>query len=709
MLIINSSQYTPHIYMFTNYAVYHLRVIVLVLYFLLIFPPAVMVFGVTRILNRLVVFVSSFFYLFYFPTARPMAPSGLSSPHSSSSRNGEVGLRLVDDVMLITLKMLTRNEIATCSMVCGRWRRLIHGDVDLVVELYAGNSNSKGWESLGTPTQPIPEPLLNWLSVSDLLQKPLPIQRAIVSPMVMGIDAVLQCQPQAGVTTSAIIAALWKATSSRLPQHLVVYCSNDILLSAVNSVKKVVENIPSADPGTKINIMRRPKDRLGLKFNDGTLVLKSVNARRVAHNYGAGKFVGKRLTHVNGNAVSTLAQVSRIVANKTALRLRFEGRGIAEGIWWEEHQCGGSVQGVPFTISVSPVDNLKPAQQPPGIASLTFRFSDERKNKRSSSWCMCFFGERGWRKPFLGKNKKRETISERDELLEKNSQGTEVSEVTVRRTPTERLGIKFIDGSLVLKSVNPTLKAHRHGVSKFTGRRLTHVNGVAVKTLEEVRKVIKHKTTFVTVESTEGLKAEHKSVLKGNHEQRERPVTVLSTPHSENAASVGLTGSPIRAAMCSAAEHFCVLGCENDIQRMTDTIDDLMCEILIPSILVVCEEAHTQEVADSLGGHVISDKPPSEFEHILVASPNNIGFAPRVSFVAVTTPTTPSIAPLVVTRAGGVGETPGASLSFFAASSAESIRANYGSLKICPTTIKESEMVSILRFVFFFLIFFFFF
>eukprot|EP01060_Flectonema_neradi_P026051 TRINITY_DN3489_c6_g1_i1.p1 TRINITY_DN3489_c6_g1~~TRINITY_DN3489_c6_g1_i1.p1 ORF type:complete len:639 (+),score=103.56 TRINITY_DN3489_c6_g1_i1:34-1950(+) len=625
-----------------------------------------------------------------------MAPSRLSSPRPPSpmARAGEVGLKIVDDVMLIVLRMLKRHEVATCSMVCGRWRRLIHGDIDLVVDLYAGNSSGKGWESLGTPAQPIPEPLLNWLSVSDLLQKPLPIQRAIVSPMVMGIDAVLQCQPQAGVTTSAIIAALWKATSSRLPQHLVVYCSNDILHSAVNSVKKIVDNIPAADPGTKINIMRRPKDRLGLKFNDGTLVLKSVNARRVAHNYGAGKFVGKRLTHVNGNAVSTLAQVSRIVANKTALRLRFEGRGIAEGIWWEEHQCGGNVQGVPFTISVSPVDNLKPAQPPPGIASLTLRFSDVRKNKRSSSWCVCFFGERGWRKPFQRQNKKRD--SEQDELLNKTP-NNEVSEVTVRRSPTERLGIKFLDGTLVLKSVNPTLKAHRHGVSKFTGRRLTHVNGIEVKTLEEVRNVIKHKTTFVTVESTEGLKAEHKSVLKSTHEQVERPVTVLSTPHAENASSVGLNGSPIRAQMCSAAEHFCVLGCENDIGKMTDKIDDLMCEILIPSILIVCNDEHTTEVADALGGHVIDGKPPSEFEHILVVSPRNIGFAPRVSFVVVTTPTSPSIAPLVVTRAGGVGETPGASLSFFAISSADAVRAVYSSLKISPTTIKETDLVPVLR------------
>ncbi|KAJ9436251.1 hypothetical protein DIPPA_19026, partial [Diplonema papillatum] len=587
---------------------------------------------------------------------------------------------LARDVMRIIFRCFSRNTLARISTVSTVWRSLVHSDVDLVDLLYNGNTTppsspprgacfpsnphvpsmpaqpyslrQQGWESLGTPDYPFPEPLLKWLAVNDGLKRPLPLQQLIVGPLALGIDAVLECQPLSGVTTSAFIAALWRAVVSRLPQHLAVFCSVEALPSTMATVRKVLCTLPlaDADSALRIVITRQPRERMGLKFNDGTLILKSVNRSRVAHGFGADKFVGKRLTHVNGKSVETLEQVSRMVANQTAIQLRFESRGIAAGVWWDERRyvCGGKVQDVPFTVSLSAVDeNGARAGGFAGAANLTLRFCDEKKPKRL--WCNGIFrkqwGHRETAKEKRDKKKRQsaallDSLSADGEHLLDEYHGEAFAEVTIKTSPSERLGIKFQDGTLVLKSVNPSLRAHRHGVARFTGRRLTHVNGIPVKTLDEVKDVVSNKTTILTVEQADrtGRAAARHVCPPVPPDDRTPFVAVFAAPTPFECPMP--LRAPIRACLPHSAEHYYVSVSASGDEL--DALENWMCDLAIHTIVVCCQESSVVPVSRRVGGvAVTAGASPLSLagERIFVASASSLHLVPRADLVVVLSPT----------------------------------------------------------------------
>eukprot|EP01061_Rhynchopus_euleeides_P005635 TRINITY_DN14857_c0_g4_i1.p1 TRINITY_DN14857_c0_g4~~TRINITY_DN14857_c0_g4_i1.p1 ORF type:complete len:790 (+),score=278.38 TRINITY_DN14857_c0_g4_i1:25-2394(+) len=615
--------------------------------------------------------------------------------------------RVAKDVVLRIMSYLTKREVALCMRINSRWREVIHSDVGLIEQLYT-TEGSDGWGSVGTPDMSFPEELMRWLSVSEWFRKPLPSQRVLLTPLVMGCGGIIQCSPLAGITTAAIIASLWKAISSRLPQHLVIYCHRNSTVSTTSSVKRVMTSIPvnSEKAPNKLRIRRNePCERMGLKFNEGTLVLKSVNSKRVAYVCGAARFVGKKLTHVNDTRVRSLDEVARMVTRNPTVTLRFEGRGIADRVFWDDQHYlgGGSVEGVPFSLAIQPYDD--PASVTPledTISFLTLRFTaDERRSHKVGveeghrcGWAFCFLarkfrGRCGWRKD-CPHSKPRHTDpddspDEDDDIY---------TEVTIKRTPSERLGIKFVDGTLVLKSVNPTLKAHRHGVSQFTGRALTHVNGVAVSTLEEVKRMVDMRTTFVTVEQgdstvqpcgIEKITGSKSAAAENSGSAPAEHPTTLITSSLDTALNLGdaqsdcadqtcqpaprgMRPAPIRVRLDGEeqAKHYHVvlrdvhreageLGQDTDplvrrssmLRQQIDLLEEVMCEMMVSSLLLVCENASMAcGVAERVGGVVLCRDTASKYnaannwmeENIIAVPWDCVALAPRASLVVVLAP-----------------------------------------------------------------------
>ena len=637
----------------------------------------------------------------FHPLSAPLSRSiGLSSSVSCSSKVSAAtssalsplpSQRVARDVMLCILSYLSRREVARCMMISTRWREVIHSDASLVEGMYTTTDDGE-WSSIGTPSMSLPEDLLKWLSVSEWFRRPLPSQRALLAPLVLGCGGIIQCAPLAGISTAAVIASIWKAITSRLPQHLVIYCHRSSTSSTASSVKRVIGNIPVvATAANKLRITRNePEERMGLKFNEGSLVLKSVNAKRIAHFCGAGEFVGKRLTHVNDLKVTSLAEVARTAALHSTVTLRFEGRGVADRVFWDDSSYlgGGSVQGVPFSLAISPYDNpqtVTPLEDT--ISFLTLRFSEKQPQTTKEQYMEEALSERGgdgggahrcsWAFCFLAR-KFRGRCFRKDHCTRKvkldSDDDDQYHEVTIKRTPSERLGIKFEDGTLVLKSVNPSLKAHSHGVSKLTGRSLTHVNGVEVSTLEEVKKMVRMRTTFVTMEQGD-CPTSVPQLEKNTTHSDPPPTTLITSPldggdilyeedtHRFDSLFARPTPITIRMEGSQAARHHYVvlrdihrdageIGAHADanvrrssmLRQQIDLLEEILCEMMVTSLLIVCETtAMCDVVAERVGGTVLCRENEGRYnaannwmeENVLVVPWDCVALAPRVSLVVV--------------------------------------------------------------------------
>ena len=598
--------------------------------------------------------------------------------------------RLPRDVLRGILLCLGKKSLACCMKASRRLREAVHSNRYLLEQIYTnripGAPGDCGWHEVGTPDTPFPDELSQWLSMSNSFRRPLPCQRVMIAPLVLGCSGVVQVAPLSGITTAVVIAAMWRALASRHPQNLVVYCHENRVSTTASSVKRILQDLPSADTragATAKNVVTvtkaMPTEPIGLRFNRGTLVLKSVNTSRPAYLCGAGGYIGQRLTHVNGLSVRSLSDVEKAVCKSaTCVSLVFESLDVAGRTFWDDtNKTGGAtIRGVPFSLSLLPY--ASPSSAPPLTDShivVTLRFaaytqrSGERESPRRKArprrgvttlLSSCF-------RKFLGSGA---YVSQQQGAGSGGGGGSvsaargrkkEVVDVAVICRRSEQLGINFERGTLVLKSVNPEKRAHRHGVAQHTGSELTHVNGVPVSTLEEVKTLADPRATYVAVEQGDKALSDEcmASIVGANATMlvtSQYQTSVDTQAEDEGDMCLGGRTAPVRLKLEAStdARHFCqvlrdVGGDDSEVRQQcfleeqVSTVEDILSETLVGSVLVVCDvDSAARRVAQRLGGVALLSTPGRVQysaannwmgERLFVATRASVDLAPRVLLV----------------------------------------------------------------------------